>query len=56
MFDCVYLLLFFSQMRYPDVKDYQKIPNYYGEMFRPQLPPSIRDNWRGNNQGEIKNT
>lgn len=40
-------------MRYPDVREYPKMPNYYGEMLRPAQLPQIRDNWMANGQGNF---
>lgn len=45
-------------MQYPDVgtgHNYQKLSNYYGDMYRPQVPPSFSENWPVNVQGEKKN-
>lgn len=40
----------FSQMQYPEasnVRDYQKIQNYYGDMYNRQAVPVMHDNWAG---------
>lgn len=40
------LVLFYSPMQYSELREYPKVPAYYSDVYRPQIPPP-RENWGG---------